>query len=432
MDKIFLIFKREFLTRIRKRSFLLTTILLPLFIFAIYLGIFYFMMYSGTQNTIAVVDNTQIFNDTIKGNKDAEFVFIKDVSQQQLAKQLQEKKYDAFLVTTDSLAATTPLTLISNKSFGMMVKSNVQSAINDRIRELRISKMSLVQQEAIEAGQAKRKINFSTLSGEKESDVKSGVSYAIGMICGYLIFFILIFYGAAVMRGVMEEKINRVAEVIISSVKPFQLMLGKIFGIGAVSMVQFLIWIIIGLILQGLASAFVMQDLISGVAGSPDKADIANFSEIILQIKDVNFMLIGILFLLYFIGGYLLYASLYAMVGCAVSDSEDDAQKLTLPLALPLIFGFVLLSKAINDPNGSIAVFGSLFPLTSPIVMMGRVAIGVPEGVPYWQLILSIIILIISFILSTKLAAKIYRTGILMYGKKPTWKEIFKWAWRKD
>lgn len=430
MNKVLLIFQREFLTRVRKKSFLLTTILLPVLIFGIYMAIFYFVLYDGTKTKIAVVDNTGIFNDTIPASKDAEFIFVSGLSQQQLAQQMQEKKYNGFLVATDSVNASTPIELTTGESLGLMAKENIKQSINNRLREMRIRKMSPQQREAVEMGRATRDVQFVNMQGNGESNIRSGISYAIGMISGYLIFFILLIYGAIVMRGVMEEKINRIAEVVISSVKPFQLMMGKILGIGAVGLVQFFIWIVLVLILQAIASPLMLGNSLTSFTGG-DAGKMENMQEIFMQLKDINFPLILVLFIIYFLGGYLLYAALYAIVGCAVSGSEEDAQKLTLPITLPLIIGFVLLTKAVNMPNGTLSVFGSMFPLTSPIVMMGRVAQGIPQGVTYWELAISIIILIASFILAGMLAAKIYRVGILMYGKKPTWKEILKWGFRK-
>lgn len=430
MDKIFLIFQREFFTRVRKKSFLLTTILLPVLIFGIYLAIFYFMVYDGTQTKIAVVDNAGIFSDTIPGNKDAEFIFVNGLTQQQLAQQIQEKKYSGFLVTSDSIDDKTPIQLTTGESLGIMAKDNIQKSINERLRQMRVNNMSPQQREAIEIERANREVQFVNMQGDDESNIKSGISYIIGMISGYLIFFILLIYGAIVMRGVMEEKINRIAEVIVSSVKPFQLMMGKILGIGAVGLVQFFIWIVLALILQALAAPLMLGDSLASITGGAGRME--NVQDIFTQLNEINFPLIIALFIIYFLGGYLLYAALYAIIGCAVSESEEDAQKLTLPITLPLIIGFVMLTKAVNMPNGSLAVFGSMFPLTSPIVMMGRVAQGVPAGVTYWELALSIFILIASFMLASMLAAKIYRVGILMYGKKPTWKEIIRWGFRKS
>ncbi|HRH59808.1 MAG TPA: ABC transporter permease [Chitinophagaceae bacterium] len=297
-------------------------------------------------------------------------------------------------------------------------------------------------QTRIDSLQENTNLQFNTLSGTN-SDTKSTVASIAGYISGFLIYLILFIYGTMVMRGVMEEKVSRIAEVIVSSVKPYQLMLGKIFSIGAVGLVQFLIWIAIvfGLslmlpfIFPGLAGhAAEIQTAVPN-AGAQSAAAIQSAAEtpgFIQGLSEVNFPLIISCFVFYFLGGYLLYSSLFAAVGSAVNEDPQDAQTLVLPITMPIIFSFVILSKAINDPGSGLAIFGSLFPLTSPIVMMGRVTQGVPDAVPVWQLLLSMAFLIIGFLATTWLAAKIYRTGILMYGKKITWKEMWKWALRKS
>lgn len=429
MNKILLIIQREFITRVRKKSFLLTTILLPVIIFSIYIAIFYFMMYDKTTTTIAVVDETHLFKDTIPGNKDIIFVFLPQQSQQDLSVALTKKNFDGYIITQDSLHANNPIELVTQESLSLSTRMLIDEKINDRLRALHIQKMSPAQQEAILIESSRRAIKFTSQTGDEQSNLKAGVSYGVGMISGYLIFFILLLYGTIVMRGVMEEKTNRIAEVIVSSVKPFHLMMGKIIGIGAVGLVQFMIWILLVTGLLQIGTLFMTTENLSSLQNNGLNID--DFPAILQQIKGVNFALIISIFILYFIGGYLLYASLYAVVGCAVSESEEDAQKLTLPITLPLIIGFVMLTKVIDAPNSSLAVFGSLFPLTSPIIMLGRVTQGVPEGVPVWQLIVSILLLISTFIGAAYMAARVYRVGILMYGKKPSWKEIIKWVRRR-
>jgi len=244
-----------------------------------------------------------------------------------------------------------------------------------------------------------------------------------------------------VMRGVMEEKVSRIAEVIISSVKPFQLMMGKITGIGAVGLVQFIIWIVLVFGLQ-LLLPLIFPDLLQQMHGQPVQPagvqaaqaihDSGGMNEFMKSFSQINFTLIIGCFIFYFLGGYLLYSSLFAAVGSAVNEDPQDAQSLMLPITMPIIFAIVIMTKAVNEPNSSLAVFGSLFPLTSPIVMMARIAHGIPDGVSLWELLLSMALLIIGFIGTTWIAAKIYRTGILMYGKKITWKEMWKWAVRKS
>ena len=244
-----------------------------------------------------------------------------------------------------------------------------------------------------------------------------------------------------VMRGVMEEKVSRIAEVIVSSVKPFQLMLGKIFGIGAVGLVQFIIWVVLvfglqlllPLLFPGLMGHMPQQPISPGAMGAAQSAQASGAMAGIMQgLSEINFPLIIGCFIFYFLGGYLLYSSLFAAVGSAVNEDPQDAQSLMLPITMPIIFAIVIMTKAVNEPASGLAVFGSLFPLTSPIVMMARIAHGVPYPVPYWQLITSMLLLIAGFLGTAWVAAKIYRTGILLYGKKVTWKEMWKWAFRKS
>lgn len=235
-----------------------------------------------------------------------------------------------------------------------------------------------------------------------------------------------------VMRGVMEEKVNRIAEVIVSSVKPFQLMLGKIIGIGAVGLTQFSIWIVLMILLQALVP-LLFPGMFHQVTANPAVAQAGQTGQpnmMIVVAEGLKSLPIGLIlfcFVFYFLGGYLIYASMFAAIGSAVSEDQQEAQQLTFPIMMPIILAFVIMTKAVNDPNSGLAIFGSLFPLTSPIVMMGRIAYSPPA----WQIILSMAFLILGFLFFTWLTAKIYRTGILMYGKKITWKEMIKWAFRK-
>jgi ABC-2 type transport system permease protein len=265
-------------------------------------------------------------------------------------------------------------------------------------------------------------------NGEKKA--VAGVAYAFSFAAGILIYMILLIYGMMVMRGVMEEKVNRIAEVIVSSVKPFQLMLGKIIGIGAVGLTQFGIWLILMFLLQ-MVIPFIFPGLFHQMAAAR-AAQPGGQENMLLTISEgIKSLPIGLMvfcFVFYFLGGYLIYASLFAAVGSAVSEDQQEAQQLTFPIMMPIILGFVIMTKAVNDPNSGLALFGSLFPLTSPIVMMGRIAYSPPS----WQIILSMVLLILGFLFFTWLTAKIYRTGILMYGKKITWKEMWKWAVRKS
>ena len=320
-----------------------------------------------------------------------------------------------------------------------MTRENIQGKINKVLEEKRFLSQN-ISKDKLDSLRKETEIDYRGLDGNAEKQSKAGLSYGVGFISGFLIYIILFIYGTMVMRGVMEEKVSRIAEVIISSVKPFQLMMGKIVGIGAVGLLQFIIWatlitllqVLIPLIIPGVAEQMQSQAIQPGMAGIQAAKSSGAMTEILKNLSLINWPLILGSFIFYFLGGYLLYSALFAAVGSAVNEDPQDAQSLVLPITMPIIFAFVIMMKAVNDPNSNLAVFGSMFPLTSPIVMMARVAHGVPEGVSAWQLIVSGLLLIGGFIGTTWLAAKIYRTGILLYGKKVTWKEMWKWAFRKS
>ncbi|MBY0480220.1 MAG: ABC transporter permease [Chitinophagaceae bacterium] len=443
MNKIFLVAQREFLTRVQKKTFLLSTIGLPLIIFLFYGMIIYFSVKTTDNFRIAVADKANIFNGKI-ASKDNEvlFEFVKsDTAALQNA--IDQKTYEAYLYVpaTFTLDGKDSLRFRSGKAVGLMTREKIQSSINKALEEKRLANFNITRAQLDSLQQEKEYIQYSSAGGKTENDAKVGVSYAVGMISGFMIYIILFIYGTMVMRGVMEEKVSRIAEVIISSVKPFQLMMGKIFGIGAVGLVQFIIWIILVFGLQ-FAIAMLFPSVVESMQGQPIQPagmqaaqavkSSGALAGVMSGLNSINFPFIIGCFIFYFIGGYLLYSSLFAAVGSAVNEDPQDAQSLLLPITMPIIFAIVIMMKAVNDPNSTLAIFGSLFPLTSPIVMMARVAHGVPEGVTYFQLILSVVFLILGFLGTTWVAAKIYRTGILMYGKKITWKEMWKWAWKKN
>jgi len=443
MNKILLVARREFLSRVQKKTFLLTTILLPLLIFVFYALIIYFSVKSGDNLHIAVADEANILDGNIHSKEDMNFELVKNQTAESLNTALENKKYDGyiFIPSTYELMGKDSLQLKSNKAIGIMTREKIQKSFNDILEEKRLLALHISKAQLDSIQNNANRIKFATVSGKTDDDNKAGVSYIVGYISGFLIYIILFIYGSMVMRGVMEEKVSRIAEVIISSVKPFQLMMGKITGIGAVGLVQFIIWIVLVFGLQ-LLLPLIFPDLLNQMHGQPIQPagiqaaqaikDNGGMTEIMRSFSQINFPLIIGCFIFYFLGGYLLYSSLFAAVGSAVNEDPQDAQSLMLPITMPIIFAIVIMTKAVNEPNSGLAVFGSLFPLTSPIVMMARIAHGIPDGVSLWELILSIVLLIAGFIATTWLAAKIYRTGILMYGKKPTWKEMWKWAVRKS
>lgn len=443
MNKIILVARREFLTRVQKKTFLLTTIGLPLIIFGFYAMIIYFSVKTTDNFRVAVADKANIFNNKIE-SKDGEVIFeFVQADSAALPELISSKKYSASLYVPASftLQGTDSLQFKSDKAVGLMTREKIQRRINKALEDKRYEALNISKAQIDSINQDRDLIKFSTANGKTDGETKVGVSYAVGMISGFLIYIILFIYGTMVMRGVMEEKVSRIAEVIISSVKPFQLMMGKITGIGAVGLIQFLIWIVLVFGLQ-FAIAMLFPSLTESMQGQPIQPagmqaaqavkSSGAMSGLMSGLSSINFPFIIGCFIFYFIGGYLLYSSLFAAVGSAVNEDPQDAQSLLLPITMPIIFAIVIMTKAVNDPNSGLAIFGSLFPLTSPIVMMARVAHGVPDGVTYFQLALSMLLLILGFLGTTWVAAKIYRTGILMYGKKITWKEMMKWAFKKS
>ncbi len=443
MNKVFLVAQREFLTRVQKKTFLLTTIGLPLIIFGFYAAMIYFSVRSTDNFKVAVADSSNVFNGSIDDKKSSEIIFeFVHADTATLREKLEKKEYDAYLYVPAGFnvgSTTDSLQFRSGKAVGLLTRDKIQTRISKSLEEKRLMAMNISKAQLDSIRNEREYIKFSGTSGKTENDSKVGISYAVGMIAGFLIYIILFLYGTMVMRGVMEEKVSRIAEVIVSSVKPFQLMMGKILGIGSVGLIQFIIWIVLVFGLQlvlpmvfpGLAEQMQSQPVQPGAMGAAQAMkESGAMNDVMSSLSDINFPLIIGCFIFYFMGGYFLYASLFAAVGSAVNEDPQDAQSLLLPIMMPIIFALVIMTKAVNDPNSSLAVFGSLFPFTSPIVMMARIAHGIPDGVTGVQLVVSMVLLILGFIATTWLAGKIYRTGILMYGKKVTWKEMWKWAFR--
>jgi ABC-2 type transport system permease protein len=309
--------------------------------------------------------------------------------------------------------------LESKKSYGSGTTSAVQAKLNRIWNRIKNDSLSIDEsQQAI--------LQMSQLSirpkNMEDASANANLAEVIGYIAGLLIYFILLIYGSQVMMGVMEEKTNRIAEVLVSSVRPFQMMMGKIIGIGAVALTQFLLWIGFVFLIYNVTKA-------SGNNMSAASEIVGTMQEVI---TGINMPLILFCFGFYFLGGFFFYASLYAAIGSAVNEDLREAQSLSFPVTMLVIISIALMTTAIANPTGPIAVWGSLIPFSSPIVMMARIPYGVPGTVPWWQLGLSMLLLILGFLGTVWFAAKIYRTGILMYGKKPSWGEMLKWVFRKS
>ncbi len=430
MSKIGLIIGREYFTRVKKKSFLISTILLPVVMVAFYAIIILIAVKGGTdKQSIAIIDDAALFNDSLPSNKkNIDFTLIKNENEASFTKKYAEQGYKAFVyIPKLDINNPTGIVLHSKSTTSLTTSSAITDVINNAIESKRLVAQGIdVKMYKSISSDVSISNTIDTEEGGKKS--VAGVAYAVSFACGMLIYIMMIIYGMQVMRGVTEEKTNRIAEVVVSSVKPFELMMGKIVGIGMVGLTQFAIWIVL-LVLAQMALPLIFPGVIDQMNAVPQAGQQASMmADVSSGLASLPLLKIGLLFMFYFLAGYLMYASLFAAVGSVVNEDHQEAQQLIFPILMPIIVGFVIMMQAVNEPNSTLAVFGSIFPLTSPIVMMGRVTYDIPA----WQLILSMILLIGTFFLFTWITAKIYRIGILMYGKKPSWKEMIKWGFRKS
>lgn len=427
MNKILLILKREYLTRVRKKLFIISTILFPILYMGLIVGLGYMGERSRSHLNVAVIDSSGYFDKGMfeRSNQadSSTRLTLVNMSRESISKVYKEAGYDGFMVIPPQLnweKGFESLSFNTDKKFGQASVNNLQSKLNTIWNDIKNEKLGIDENKKTIIAASKISVRQSDL---KDKAANEGIASTIGMVCGFLIYFILLVYGSQVMMGVMEEKTSRIAEVIISSVKPFQLMLGKILGIGLVALTQFFIWIAFIFVLYNItrASGNINASAMSSMVGGVQSV-----------FTSVNVPLVIICFVFYFLGGFFFYSSLYAAIGSAVNEDMREAQSLSFPVTLLVIFSIGLMTAAVNDPSGPVAVWGSIIPLSSPIVMMARVPFGVPGTVPWWQLGLSMALLVAGFAFTTWFAGKIYRTGILMYGKKPSWREMIRWAFRKS
>lgn len=444
MNKVSLIIKREYITRVRNKRFLLVTFLMPIIFIGFIAGSVYFAASGQEETTIAVVNDPGFLKENL--NSDAgNVVFAFPEGTDSI--NYKDKKFDGILypeLSEGKLVAE----LHSIKQLGFETTRYVERQLNKALEnklllEKGIDKSTL---DSIADASEENVVLKNMVADEegKSTESNAGIAYGVGFGSGLLIYMTMFIFGAMVMRGVAEEKTNRIAEVIVSSCKPFELMLGKIIGIAGVGLTQLLLWIVLMVALSSSLSAFIPaetyqqfqsmqqgQQMVGSAAGvNPTALKILEAKSTLIE--SVNWMVIIGCFLFYFLGGYLFYASLFAAIGSVINEDPQEAQQLMLPITMPIIFSFVILQSVLSNPGSPLAVWTSIIPFTSPIIMMGRIPFGVPGTVPYWQLAASMLSLIGGFILTTWFAGKIYRTGILMYGKKASWKEMIKWSFRKS
>jgi ABC-2 type transport system permease protein len=447
MNKIKLIIKREYLTRVKKKSFIIMTILGPILMAALFIAPVYIARIEGDTKIIGIVDETNLFADKFINTENLNFVAIQDDIADYRQHLDEHKLYAILHIPKTELSVPTSAKLYSIHQPNIVIQGYIKETIRKEVEALKLE-ASGIDQNILRS--IKTSINLMTILIREDGEEKAGsteLSMAVGFIGALLIYIFIFMYGALVMRGVIEEKTSRIVEVIISSVKPFQLMMGKVIGVVMVGLTQFLLWIILTLIIiSGFFAAFSgdisayesaqlrlqtntriidtqtsqagQNEIESNTSSGVNEMAITVFN----SIQSINWGVIIFMFMFYFIGGYLIYGALFAAIGAA-ADSETDTQQFMMPLTIPLILSIVIAQFIMYNPDGPAAFWLSVFPLTSPVIMMIRI----PFGVPYTDLLISISFMILGFLGTIWLAAKIYRTGILMYGKKINYRELWKW-----
>ena len=420
MKYLGIITRREYLNKIRNRSFVIMTFVSPLIlvIFALVIGFLTNVNNKSKAKDIVIVDESGLYANTFENTETIQYEYLSNVSLKDAKTEVLAKSKYGLLYIPDK--GDQNIAFYSEESPSLSLTSELTNAMERTLFQHNLTKKGIDKKE-IDAAKTHISIQMENFTGEKTSELDNVMKITIGGIAGYLIFMFIIIYGNMIMRSVIEEKTNRIVEIIISSVKPFELMLGKILGTSLAGLTQFAIWIVIGGVLLALApSFFEVNTSAQAVQGVGNVSEINN---IVAALYHFPFAETFVVFLLFFIGGYLLYSSLYAMIGAMV-DNETDTQQFLMPILLPLILAFYVgMFSVIEEPHGTISVVFSYIPLTSPVVMLMRI----PFGVAWWEVLISLVILYLTFFAVIKLASKIYRIGILMYGKKASYREVWKW-----
>jgi ABC-2 type transport system permease protein len=426
---------REFKERVYKKSFIITTLLMPLLMVVISVAPTLIMVFAkGETKSISVIDNSGIVAPRLESNEDVQFVTIPDGDlQTELKKSLESEEFGLLYIGEDVVKNPNNVQLYTNSSSSMLIEDAITDQIEEiveaeRLKEYNISDLKQIL-DAIEVD-----ISLTTFRNDNKEQTasSSAASSFIGIILGFVLYFFLVIYGSIVMQSIIEEKNSRILEVLVSTVRPFDMMMGKILGVASVALTQIAIWGVLLIVISAAVIPAVMpDDILAGVEAVKAGADAAALATdvdmeaitALASIMDTGYIAqIVVLLLLFMMGGFLLYAAMYAAVGASV-DQAQDAQQLTTPIMIPIIFAFILLTMVMNDPNSPVVVWSSMIPFTAPIVMMGRI----PSGIPTWEIVTSLVLLYATFIVMVWLAGKIYRVGIFMHGKKPTFKELYKW-----
>ena len=430
MNKILLVIQREYMTRVLKKSFWISSLLAPVLITAIYAIPIWLAMKDKEVKKVAILDRSHLWKASDLQDKELVFTFVSK-SETAFKTQFAAEGYDAFVsVPGDVLTNPKGLHIYSSKNIGLSLKESVERLIQNKVRQELMYKAG-ISAKVYEDTQVDIDSETITISesGDETNSSSAGAMILAGVM-GLILYVTLLLYGSQVMNGVIEEKSNRIIEVIISSVKPYQLMLGKIIGVGLVGLTQFVLWIVLTIGLTQFTGKFYASKAKAAVELNQGKASVdmdkamqdSPMGEVTKVLESTNIPLILLSFLFYFFVGYLLYSSLFAAIGSAV-ESPTEAQQFTFIVMIPIILSFLLAQYTMQDPDSTIAFWASMIPFTSPINMMVRL----PYGVPVWELAVSMALLVLGFLACSWLSARIYRVGILMYGKKVTWKELAKW-----
>ena len=426
---------REFKERVYKKSFIITTLLMPLLMAVISVAPTLIMIFAkGETKSISVIDNSGIIASRLESNEDVRFITIPDGDlQAELKKSLESEEFGLLYIGEDVVKNPNNIQLYTNSSSSMLIEDAITDQIEEiveaeRLKEHNISDLKQIL-EAIEVD-----ISLTTFRNDNKEQTasSSAASSFIGIILGFVLYFFLVIYGSIVMQSIIEEKNSRILEVLVSTVRPFDMMMGKILGVASVALTQIAIWGVLLIVISAAVIPAVMpDDILAGVEAVKAGADAATLATdvdmeaitALASIMDTGYIAqIVALLLLFMMGGFLLYAAMYAAVGASV-DQAQDAQQLTTPITIPIIFAFLILTMVMNDPNSPVVVWCSMIPFTSPIVMMGRI----PSGIATWEIILSLVLLYSTFVVMVWVAGKIYRVGIFMHGKKPSFKDLYRW-----
>jgi len=432
MHNIFLIIQREYLTRVRKKSFLIMSIVGPLLIASLWVVPIWLSTRETNQKTIEILDDSGIFENKFSETSSLDFIFI-DAELVEAKKEIQgNDSYGLLYIPNINLDNPEGITFFSEKNPSIEVIQDLERAMRNVVEEIKLERSS-IDQATLDSLKTDISIDMINMTDSGEKAGSAGVATIVGYISALMIYFFIFVYGIQILRGVIEEKSSRIVEVIVSSVKPFHLMMGKILGVGAVGLTQYLIWLVLSILLTtGISSYLNISDKEDNVTQTElteavESQDNEFVTDMLNSLESIDFTLLAFAFIVYFIGAYLLYGSLFAAIGSAV-DNDADAQQFQLPVTIPLIFSLIVLTAILREPDGSLAFWLSMIPLSSPVIMMMRI----PFGVPYWEIALSLFFLISGFIFTTWVASRIYRIGILMHGAKVNYRILGKWLFMKN